>query len=79
MRLETAMKNDLLSRNLRIILAMGLIYITIGLSFEGAPLFLKIGAWLAYWIVFGFRSGKGRLPSYRYSHGLRLPEKRLVA
>jgi uncharacterized membrane protein len=50
------MRNDLLRRLVKIISAIALIYITIGLSFEGSVVFLKIGAWLAYWIVFGFRS-----------------------
>lgn len=51
---DIEMRNNFLAKSLRIISLIILIYITIGLSLEGSLVFLKIGAWLAYWIVFGF-------------------------
>jgi len=45
--------NDQLRRLFLVLSLFALIYITIGLSVPGGYNFLKIGAWLAFWMAYG--------------------------
>ncbi len=44
---------DQLRRLFLVLSLFGLIYMTIGLSAQGGYNFLKIGAWLAFWMAYG--------------------------
>jgi hypothetical protein len=44
---------DQLRRLFLVLSLFALIYITIGLSLQGGYNFLRIGAWLAFWMAYG--------------------------